>query len=46
LVPDDFTGITPKVVVKEQEYVMAGGPLFIDKNHPEPTSRIQALSQT
>ncbi len=33
--PDDFTGIVPKVVVKEQEYVMAGGPLFIDKNHPE-----------
>ena len=30
LVPDDFTGITPKVVVKEQEYVMAGGPLFVD----------------
>ena len=23
------------MVVKEQEYVMAGGPLFIDKNHPE-----------
>lgn len=35
LIPDDFTGVTPKVVVKEQEYVMAGGPLFIDKNHPE-----------
>lgn len=35
LVPDDFTGVTPKVVVKEQEYVMAGGPLFIDKYHPE-----------
>lgn len=35
LVPDDFTGVTPKVVVKEQEYVMAGGPLFVDKNHPE-----------
>lgn len=35
IVPDDFTGVTPKVVVKEQEYVMAGGPLFIDKNHPE-----------
>ena len=33
--PIDFTGITPKVVVKEQEYVMAGGPLFVDKNHPE-----------
>lgn len=35
LVPDDFTGVKPKVVVKEQEYVMAGGPLFVDKNHPE-----------
>ena len=35
LVPDDFPGVTPKVVVKEQEYVMAGGPLFIDKYHPE-----------
>ena len=35
LVPDDFTGVTPKVVVKEQEHVMAGGSLFIDKNHPE-----------
>ena len=29
LCPADFTGVTPKV------YVMAGGPLFIDKNHPE-----------
>ncbi len=35
LVPDDFPGVTPKVLVKEQEYVMAGGTLFIDKNHPE-----------
>lgn len=35
LAPDDFPGITPKVVVKEQEYVMAGGPLFVDKDHPE-----------
>jgi Na+-transporting NADH:ubiquinone oxidoreductase subunit A len=35
LVPDDFTGVTPKVVVKEQESVLAGGALFIDKNHPE-----------
>ena len=35
IVPDDFNGVTPKVVVKEQEYVMAGGPLFVDKNHPE-----------
>src|SRR5574344_1327726 len=35
LIPDDFYGVTPKVVVKEQEYVMAGGPLFVDKNNPE-----------
>lgn len=35
LCPDDFTGVKPKVVVKEQEYVMAGGTLFVDKNHPE-----------
>lgn len=35
LVPDDFPGVTPKVVVKEQENVMAGAPLFVDKNHPE-----------
>lgn len=35
LCPDDFTGVTPKVVVKANETVKAGGPLFIDKNHPE-----------
>ncbi len=35
LIPDDFTGITPKVVVKEQDCVRAGAPLFVDKNHPE-----------
>lgn len=35
LIPDDFHGVIPKVVVKEQEYVMAGGALFVDKNHPE-----------
>ena len=29
LVPDDFPGVTPKVVVKEQEYVMAGGPCLL-----------------
>ena len=35
LVPDDFTGVKPKLVVKEGENVLAGGPLFVDKNHPE-----------
>ena len=25
-VPDDFTGVTPKVVVKEQEYVWPDDP--------------------
>lgn len=35
LMPDDFVGVTPKVVVKEQMTVKAGEPLFIDKNHPD-----------
>ena len=35
LVPADFHGVTPKVVVKEQENVKAGDALFVDKNHPE-----------
>lgn len=35
LVPDDFHGVTPKVVVKEGETVKAGDALFIDKNNPE-----------
>lgn len=35
LAPDDFTGVTPKVVVKEQEHVTAGSPLFVDKNRPD-----------
>ena len=35
LCPDDFTGVTPKPVVKEQQTVKAGEALFIDKNHPE-----------
>ncbi len=35
LVPDDFVGMTPKVVVKEQAHVQAGEALFVDKKHPE-----------
>ncbi len=35
LCPSDFTGVTPKVVVKEQQSVKAGEALFVDKNHPE-----------
>ncbi len=35
LVPDDFTGVTPKVVVKVGDAVKAGTVLFVDKNHPE-----------
>lgn len=30
--PLDFPGVTPKVVVKEGEQVMAGSPLFVDKS--------------
>ena len=33
--PADFTGITPKLVVKEQQTVMAGEALFVDKNCPD-----------
>lgn len=35
LVPDDFHGITPKVVVKPEDCVKAGDALFVDKRHPE-----------
>ncbi len=35
LVPDDFHGMIPKVMVKEQEYVKAGDVLFVDKNCPD-----------
>lgn len=35
LVPDNFYGVTPKVVVKEGDKVLAGTPLMFDKNRPE-----------
>ncbi len=35
LIPDDFTGVKPKVVVKEGDAVLAGDALFVDKLHPE-----------
>lgn len=35
LMPSDFTRVTPKVVVKPEDSVKAGDPLFIDKNIPE-----------
>ena len=35
LVPDDFHGMKPKVVVREGDTVQAGDALFVDKNHPE-----------
>ncbi len=35
LVPDDFPGLKPKVVVKEGDAVKAGDALFVDKQHPE-----------
>ena len=35
LVPDDFEGMTPKVVVKEGDKVKAGDALFINKQYPE-----------
>ena len=35
LMPDDFTGMKPKVVVKENDVVKVGDALFVDKKHPE-----------
>ena len=33
--PPNFTGLTPKLVVKEGEEVQAGTPLFLDKSNEE-----------
>lgn len=35
VVPDDFTGIIPRLDVKEGVKVVSGDTLFHDKNHPE-----------
>ena len=35
LAPDDFEGVTPKVVVKEGDHVKAGDALFVNKQYPE-----------
>ena len=35
LVPDDFEGVTPKVVVREGDVVKAGDALFVNKLYPE-----------
>ena len=35
LVPDDFCGMKPKVVINEGDTVLAGDALFVDKKHPE-----------
>ena len=35
LVPDDFEGVTPKVVVREGDTVRVGDALFVNKQHPE-----------
>lgn len=35
LMPSDFNGVTPKVVVKPEDAVKAGDALFVDKNCPE-----------
>ncbi|MCC8145684.1 MAG: Na(+)-translocating NADH-quinone reductase subunit A [Bacteroidales bacterium] len=33
--PDDYTGFVPKVAVKEGDKVLAGTPVFFDKNRPD-----------
>ena len=34
LIPDDFEGVVPKVVVREGDRVLAGDALFVNKNYP------------
>lgn len=33
--PTDFQGLTPKLVIKEGDRVLAGTPLFVDKYNPD-----------
>ena len=35
LVPDDFVGVKPKVMVKEGDHVKVGDALFVNKDYPE-----------
>ncbi|MDD7318214.1 MAG: Na(+)-translocating NADH-quinone reductase subunit A [Prevotella sp.] len=35
LIPDSFTGVTPKVVVRDGDIVRAGDALFVNKHYPE-----------
>lgn len=35
LKPTDITGLTPKLTVKEGQEVLAGDPLFFDKDRPD-----------
>jgi Na+-transporting NADH:ubiquinone oxidoreductase subunit A len=35
MVPDDFEGVTPKVVVHEGDHVKAGDALFVIKQYPQ-----------
>ena len=34
LAPDDFEGVTPKVVIREGDHVKAGDALFVNKQYP------------
>ena len=35
IVPTDFKGLLPRLLVKEGDRVLAGSPVLSDKNHPE-----------
>lgn len=35
LVPDDFEGVVPKILVREGDHVKAGDALFVNKQYPE-----------
>ena len=51
LIPDFFSGVTPKLVVKEGDHVLAGDALFVNKacqqiGFASPVSGIVVLKQS
>jgi Na+-transporting NADH:ubiquinone oxidoreductase subunit A len=45
MTPSDYHGLTPKVIVKEGDVVLAGSPLMVDKQQPD-IKYVSAVSGT
>lgn len=41
VVPDDYHGIIPKIIVKPGDHVLAGTPVMYDKNQPDVKSYLR-----